>query len=83
MISLYGIHHYFTRFTIQQNSEWQQVSSSLHDSSQYSVQSQQWCCLDGLHSSNYFQVLQSLFQLFGDIIKRTNYNWYQRHFYAP
>ena len=32
--------------------EWQQVSSSLHDSTQYSGRSQQCCSLDGLHSSS-------------------------------
>ena len=35
----------------------QQVSLSLQDSSQYSGRSQQYCSLDGLHSSSYFQVL--------------------------
>ena len=34
-------------------SEWQQVSSSLQDSSQYSGQSQQCCSLDRLHLSSY------------------------------
>ena len=34
--------------------DWQQISSSLQDSSQYSCQSQQYCSLDGLHSSSYF-----------------------------
>ena len=38
--------------------EWQQVSSSLQDSSQYSGRSQQCCSLDGLHSSSNLQVLQ-------------------------
>ena len=37
--------------------EWQQVSSSLHDSSQYSGRSQQCCSLDGLPMSSNFQVL--------------------------
>ena len=37
-------------------SEWQPVSSSLHDSSKYSGRSQQCCRLDGLHSSANFQV---------------------------
>ena len=32
--------------------EWQQVSSSLQDSSQYSGRPQQCCSLDGLHSSS-------------------------------
>ena len=39
--------------------EWQQVSSSLQDSSQYSRHSQQCCHLDDLHSSANFQVRQS------------------------
>ena len=39
--------------------------------------------LDGLHTSSYFQVLQSLYQSFGDCTKRTNYNWYQRHLLGP
>ena len=38
--------------------EWQQFSSSLQDFSRYSGCSQQ--CLDGLHSSSNFQILQSL-----------------------
>ena len=38
-------------------SEWQQVSSSLQDSSSYSGSSQQCCRLDGLHSSANLQVL--------------------------
>ena len=40
--------------------EWQQVYSSLPDSSQYSGRSQQCWSLDGLHSSTDFQVIQSL-----------------------
>ena len=39
--------------------EWQQVSSILQDSSQYSGRSQKCSSLDGLHSSANFQVLQS------------------------
>ena len=39
--------------------EWQQVSSSLEDSSQYSGWYQKCCGLDDLHSPSYFQVLQS------------------------
>ena len=42
-------------------SEWQQVSSGLYDSSQYSGQSQQ-CCLDSLESSADFQLFQPSFQ---------------------
>ena len=62
--------------------EWQQVSSSLQNSSQYSGLSQQYCSLDGLHSS-YFQVLQSLYQTIGDCTERTNYNWYHSRFHVP
>ena len=40
--------------------EWQQVSSGLQDSSQYSGRSQKCCSLDGLHSSSNFQIHQSL-----------------------
>ena len=62
--------------------EWQRVSSSLQDSSQYSDQSQQCSSLDGLHSSFYFQVLQSLYQSFGDCTKCTNHNWYNHQFHV-
>ena len=61
--------------------EWQQVSSSLQDSSQNSGRSQQCCSLDGLHSSTYFHVLQFLYQSFGDRSKSTNYNLYNYHFH--
>ena len=40
--------------------EWQQVSSSLQDSSQYSGRPQQCCRLDSLYPSAYFQVLQAV-----------------------
>ena len=40
--------------------EWQQVSSSLQDSSQDSSRSQQCCRLDSLYPSANFQVLQAL-----------------------
>ena len=62
--------------------EWQQVSSSSQDSSQYSSRFQQYCCLDDLHSSSYFQVLRSLYQSFGNCTKNTNYNWYKCHFHV-
>ena len=58
-------------------SEWQQVSSSLQDSSQYSDRSQQCCSLD--NSSSDFQLFQSFSQAFGDRSKRANYNLYDRH----
>ena len=53
--------------------EWQQGSPSLQDLSQYSSLSK-YCSLDDLHSSSYFQVLQSVYQSFGDCTKNTNYN---------
>ena len=62
--------------------EWQQASSSFQDSSQYSVRSQYCSSLDGLHSSSYFLVLQSLFQSFGDCTKSTNHNWHKCHFHV-
>ena len=33
-----------------------------------------------LRLSSYFQVLQSLYQSFGDYTEHTNYNWYHCHF---
>ena len=39
--------------------------------------------LDGLRLSSYFQVLQSLFQSFGDCIKSTNHDWYNCHLHVP
>ena len=44
---------------LSQEIEWQQVSSSLQDSSQYSGRSQQCCHLDSLYPSANFQVLQA------------------------
>ena len=38
-----------------------------------------YCSLIGLHLSSYFQVLQSMFQSFGDRHERANYNWYHHH----
>ena len=55
--------------------EWQQVSLSLRDSSQYSGRSQPCGSLDGLCC--YFLLFPS------DYTKRTNYNWYNRQFHVP
>ena len=44
-------------------SEWQQVSSNLQDSSQYSGWSQQYCILDELNLSSNFQLFQLPFQM--------------------
>ena len=62
--------------------EWQQVSSSLQDFSQYSDRSQQCCSLDSPHLSPYFQVIQSLYESFGDCTKSTNNNWYNLLFHV-
>ena len=63
--------------------EWQQVSSRSPGLFSVFCRFQQCCSLDGLHWSPYFQVLQSLYQFFGNCNKSTNYNWYQRHFHVP
>ena len=63
--------------------EWEQVSSSLQYSSQYSSRSEQCCSLGGVDLSSYFFVLQSLYQSFCDYTQVTNYNWYNRHFHVP
>ena len=38
---------------------------------------------NGLYSFRYFQVLQFLYQSFGDCTKSTNHYWYNRHFHLP
>ena len=63
--------------------EWQQVSLSLQDSSQYSAWYQQYCTLDGLHTSSYLPAFQLLFHSFGDWAARTNCNWYHGRFHVP
>ena len=63
--------------------EWQQISWSVQDSSQYSGQSYQYCSLGVLHLCSYFRFLQFLYQSFGDCTEHTNYNWYYRHFHVP
>ena len=63
--------------------EWQQISSNLLDSSQYSGRSQYCSILDGLHSSANFQVFQYLYKSFGECTKSTNYNLYKHHFQVP
>ena len=62
--------------------EWQQVSPSFQDSSQYSGRSEYSRSLDGLHSSSYFQVLRLQYQSFIDWTKSTNYNVYHCHFHV-
>ena len=54
-------------------SEWQQVSSSYQDSSQYSGQAKQWRSQDGVDLSSDFQFFQFFFQVFYDRPKFTNY----------
>ena len=64
-------------------SEWQQVSSSLQNSFQYSGRSQQCFSLDGLHLSFHFQILKSLYQLFRVCTEYANYNRYHRYLHIP
>ena len=64
-------------------SEEQQVSSSLQDSSWYSVRFKQRCNLDGLHSFSDFYVFEPPYQASGDCSKRTNYNCHHRHLHVP
>ena len=56
------------------------MTVSHQDSSQYSGRSQQCCSLESLHSSSYFQVIQSHNQCFGGCTERSIDNWYHRHF---
>ena len=64
-------------------SEWQQFSSGLQDSSEYSEWFQQRCSLDVFESSSDFQFPQFPFQALGHRSKRTNYNLYHGHLYVP
>ena len=64
-------------------SEWQQVSTGLQDSFQYSSRSHQCCNLDSLNSSSEFLSFTSLFQTFGNCSKCTYYNRYHRHPHVP
>ena len=66
-----------------QEFEWQQVSSSLQNSSLYSSWSYWYCSLDGLFLSSYFQVFQSLYQSLRDCYKWTNHYWYYCHLHVP
>ena len=61
---------------LSQESGRQQVSSGLEDSSRYSGRSQEYCSLDGHHSSSDFQIFQLSFQTFLDRSKRTNLTRY-------
>ena len=64
------------------DSEWQQVSLNLQDTSKYSVRYQQCCRLKGLHSSSNSEVLESQYRSFGDCAERTSYNWYHSHLHS-
>ena len=59
--------------------EWQNVSSGLQDSSQYSNHSQQCSSLNCLDSSSDFKLFQSPSQLFGIRSKCTYFSWYHCH----
>ena len=63
--------------------ECQQVFSSFQDSSQDYGRSQQCCSLDSLHPFCYFQVVQALYQSFGDWTMCPNYTSHNRHFHVP
>ena len=63
--------------------EWQQSSSSLQDSSQYSGRSKQCSNLDRLESTADFQLFQLPFQAFRCCSKHVIDNWYQRHPHFP
>ena len=64
-------------------SEWQQVSSGLQDSSEHFSPSQQCCSLNILDSSSDFSLFQSPFQSFRDCSKHTNYNCYHCYQHVP
>ena len=49
--------------------EWQQISLSHQDSSQYSGWSQYCCSFDGLDSSSDFQLLQFFYQAFESLFQ--------------
>ena len=93
IVSIYYLYYYYYSFWVfftpeladsfSLEFEWQQVSSSLRDSSLYSGQSQQSYSLDGFHSPSYFQVLQSLYQYICNCTECTSYNWYHCHFRVP
>ena len=77
-ISLFG--KFFTHWWFLTEVEWQQVSSNLQDSSQYSDWSQYCCSLKGLYLSSNFYVFSSLYQSFRDCSKSTNYYYYYYHY---
>ena len=64
-----------------EESEWQQVSSSLQDSSKYSSWSKQCFCL--YDPSSDFQFLESPFQALGNRSKCPNYNWCHCYPHVP
>ena len=60
------------------------MTASLHKSLElFSVFKPISVMLYRLYSSFYFQVLQSLYQSFGDCTECTNYDWYHRQFHIP
>ena len=62
------------------DSERQQVSYGLQDSSQYSGRFRNCCCLNGLDSFPDFLLFQFPFETFGNRSKCANNNWYHRLF---
>ena len=63
--------------------EWHHVSPSFQDSSQYYGRSKLCGSSNHLHSSSNFQILQFLYQSFGDCTVHANYNWYHHDFHVP
>ena len=63
-------------------SEWQQVTSGLQDSSQYSSWPKKCWSLGDLCLSSNFQLTQALYQDFGYCSEYTNCNWYHHHFFV-
>ena len=59
--------------------EWQQVSTSLQGSSQYSGRPLRLLQFDGLGSSSAFQLFHPSYQAFGYRSEFTIHNWYHRH----
>ena len=71
----YYYYYYYEFFTsvfaneLSLESVWQQISSGLQDSSQYSSLFKQCCSLDGLDSSSDFKLFHLLTKPFGNILR--------------
>ena len=65
------------------DSERQQVSSDIQDSSKYPRWFLYCCGLDGFNNSSYLQSTPSFFQVMGNYSKSSEYDWYHWHFHVP